>query len=313
MEKPHIYTSEEIAHAVSVGPGVDDHLRDNKFVKLSEYEEKLLENVENEPFTYQMFVGDSDAKAWKANYLNARREVDSLMKVCEKLARKLSEGNPWIDCADMMPPYGEFVNVLRPNGSVEVRCFDTEEETDDYDGHLYMLYGWYKEEEYTGDPEFRIDEYDVVKWMYISKPKPESDHALKAVGNAKREPFEGVSRDELVRMLVETNGIYGVSSTENTKLRNRLGDLCFLDTWYMRDKASPRMRGRLLIETKDGKYMIGKMKERDKDLKFVADYELTPTGKDNEYLEIAGRPSWMKRWKAFPDLDQDHPDKKYYF
>ena len=80
MEKPHIYTSEEIAHAVSVGPGVDDHLRDNKFVKLSEYEEKLLENVENEPFTYQMFVGDSDAKAWKYNYLNARREVDSLMK-----------------------------------------------------------------------------------------------------------------------------------------------------------------------------------------------------------------------------------------
>ncbi len=43
MEEPHTYHSREIANAVNVGGGVDDHLIDNRFVKVSEYNDVVRE------------------------------------------------------------------------------------------------------------------------------------------------------------------------------------------------------------------------------------------------------------------------------
>lgn len=84
MEKPHIYSSLEIAHAVNVGWGVDDHLRNNQFVKLSEYDEKVAELTGNQKLNFEMFFDE------RADNQYLRQRVDQLEREKAALEEQLT-------------------------------------------------------------------------------------------------------------------------------------------------------------------------------------------------------------------------------
>ncbi len=170
MSKPHIYSSYEIFHAENVGWGVDDHLRNNQFVKLSEYDEKVAELTGNQKLNFEMFFDEREDN----RYL--RQRVDQLERenaaLVEQLRKAVEEQLPWIPCSLKIPERGEFVFVNGSKG-VEVRCWDTMDDTDDYDGHPISWDAWFKETEVDGDPDFWID-FDAVKaWMPIPKDPEE--------------------------------------------------------------------------------------------------------------------------------------------
>ncbi|WP_405327991.1 hypothetical protein [Fibrobacter sp.] len=170
MSKPHIYSSYEIFHAENVGWGVDDHLRNNQFVKLSEYDEKVAELTGNQRLNFEMFFDEREDN----RYL--RQRVDQLERenaaLVEQLRKAVEEQLPWIPCSLKIPERGEYVFVNGSKG-VEVRCWDTMDDTDDYDGHPISWDAWFKETEVDGDPDFWID-FDAVKaWMPIPKDPEE--------------------------------------------------------------------------------------------------------------------------------------------
>lgn len=153
--KPHIYSSYEIFHAENVGWGVDDHLRNNQFVKLSEYDEKVAELTGDQRLNFEMFFDEREDN----RYL--RQRVDQLERenaaLVEQLRKAVEEQLPWIPCSLKIPERGEYVFVNGSQG-VEVRCWDA----------------WFKETEVDGDPYFWIDFDDVKYWMPIPKD-PEND------------------------------------------------------------------------------------------------------------------------------------------
>lgn len=169
--KPHIYSSYEIFHAENVGWGVDDHLRNNQFVKLSEYDEKVAELTGNQRLNFENFFDEREENQ------RLRQRVDQLERdnaaLLEQLRKAVEEQLPWIPCSLRIPERGEFVFVSGSQG-VEVRCWDTMDDTDDYDGHPISWDAWFKEYEVDGDPYFWIDFDEVKFWM--PKPKvPEND------------------------------------------------------------------------------------------------------------------------------------------
>lgn len=170
MAKPHIYSSYEIFHAENVGWGVDDHLRNNQFVKLSEYDEKVAELTGNQKLNFEMFFDEREDN----RYL--RQRVDQLERenaaLVEQLRKAVEAQLPWISCSLKIPERGEYVFVNGSQG-VEVRCWDTMDDTDDYDGHPISWDAWFKEHEVDGDPYFWIDFDDVKAWMPIPKDPDE--------------------------------------------------------------------------------------------------------------------------------------------
>ena len=171
MSKPHLYSSYEIANAVNTGWGVDDHLRNNVFVKLSEYDEKVDELLQPCVVMYRHVLDDREDN----QYL--RQRVDQLERekaaLVEQLRKSVEEQLPWIPCSVRIPDRGEYVFVNGSQG-VEVRCWDTMDDTDDYDGHPISWDAWFKENEVTDDPYYWIDFDEVKYWMPIPKD-PEND------------------------------------------------------------------------------------------------------------------------------------------
>lgn len=171
MSKPHLYSSYEIANAVNTGWGVDDHLRNNVFVKLSEYDEKVDELLQPCVVMYRHVLDDREDN----QYL--RQRVDQLERekaaLEEQLNKAIQAQECWIPCSLRLPPYGESVFVRGSQGD-EVRFLDTVDDTDEYSGAPIHYDCWFKEYEVDGDPYYFL-EFDEVKY-WMPKPKdPEND------------------------------------------------------------------------------------------------------------------------------------------
>lgn len=166
MSNPHIYDSFEIANAVHCGWGVDDHLAHTQFVKLKDYDDAVKDCMVGVMFSEE---GEDNR--------SLRHRIDQLERdnaaLVEQLRKAVEEQLLWIPCSVRLPHRGEYVFVNGSQG-VEVRCWDTIDETDDYDGHDISFDAWFKENEVTGDPYYWI-EFDEVKY-WMPKPKdPEND------------------------------------------------------------------------------------------------------------------------------------------
>lgn len=169
--KPHIYSSHEIFNAVDVGWGVDDHLRDCQFVKLSEYDEKVAELTGNQKLNFEMFFDE------RADNQYLRQRVDQLERekaaLEEQLTKAIQDQECWIPCSLRLPTRGESVFVRGSQGD-EVRFLDTVDDTDEYSGAPINYDCWFKEYEVDGDPYYFL-EFDEVKY-WMPKPKdPEND------------------------------------------------------------------------------------------------------------------------------------------
>lgn len=169
--KPHIYSSYEIFNAVNVGWGVDDHLRDCQFVKLSEYDEKVAELTGNQKFNFEMFFDE------RADNQYLRQRVDQLERekaaLEEQLTKAIQAHECWIPCSLRLPTRGESVFVRGSQGD-EVRFLDTVDDTDEYSGAPINYDCWFKESEVDGDLYYFL-EFDEVKY-WMPKPKdPEND------------------------------------------------------------------------------------------------------------------------------------------
>lgn len=133
---------------------------------------------------------------------------------------------------------------------------------------------------------------------------------------AKRFQEPPVSKDveELRKELKDANALYYTSAEENTKLRNKLSRLSFKTTWYERDHYPMPLNTKLLVQTKDGNYLIGSAKRApDGRIDFTVTYELTPIDtryKDYVLPEFVGMSSWAKQWKAFEFPEDDVPEPK---
>ena len=161
MSNPHIYDSYEISHAVHCGWGVDDHLAHTQFVKLKDYDDAVKDCMVGVMFSEE---GEDNR--------SLRHRIDQLERdnaaLVEQLRKAVEEQLPWIPCSVRIPHRGEYVFVNGSQG-VEVRCWDTIDETDDYDGHDISFDAWFKENEVTGDPYYWIEFDEVKYWMPIPK------------------------------------------------------------------------------------------------------------------------------------------------
>ena len=76
MEEPHTYHSSEIARAVNVNGGVDDHLINCMFVKVKEYNENVDELAANVKYNFDRFYDErQDAFRAKWKYCIARIKI----------------------------------------------------------------------------------------------------------------------------------------------------------------------------------------------------------------------------------------------
>lgn len=168
MGTPHIYSSYEIAHAVNVGWGVDDHLRDGQFVKLKDYDEMASQKG---------VVGVFFSEDGEDNR-SLRQRIDQLERenaeLSAQLTKTIQDREEWIPCAVRLPERCEYVIVLGSQGR-EVRCWDTMDETDDYDGRDISFDAWFKETQFDGDPYFWIDFDEVKYWMPLPKEPDEEN------------------------------------------------------------------------------------------------------------------------------------------
>ena len=118
-----------------------------------------------------------------------------------------------------------------------------------------------------------------------------------------QEPPMSKDVEELRRQLKEANGLYYTSAEENTKLRNKLSSLSFNNTWYDRDHYPMPTNKKLLVQTKDGQYLIGVAQQDSSGMTvFSVSHELKPVDpwrNDNTLSEFLGMSSWAKQWKVF--------------
>lgn len=129
-----------------------------------------------------------------------------------------------------------------------------------------------------------------------------------------QEPPMSKDVEELRHQLKEANGLYYTSAEENTKLRNKLSTLSFKNTWYDRGHHPMPTNKKLLVQTKDGQYLIGVAK-RDSSGKteFSVSHELKPVDpwrNDNTLTEFLGMSSWAKQWKVFEFPEDNVPEPK---
>lgn len=129
-----------------------------------------------------------------------------------------------------------------------------------------------------------------------------------------QEPPMSKEVEELRRQLKEANGLYYSVAEENTKLRNKLSSLSFKNTWYERDHYPIPLNKKLLVQAKDGRYLIG-VAQRDSSGRtvFNISYELTtvhPNFNDSVIMEFHGLSSWAKQWKVFEFPEDDVPEPK---
>lgn len=294
--KPHIYTSSEIANAVSVCWGVDDHLRNCQFVKLSDYEELLNEVTSLKEESVGTKVDEH------VTVMNQRHMIDALNGVIEHMQKLLVKTMRWIPCSLFMPKTGEFVLTKGIAGLPEVRCFDAVTETDDYDGHEYMLYGWYKETEFDGDYEFRIDEEAVKYWMPLPQDPDESNAsdscAIKPVNDGAVDPYKDSSVDELKRDLINANFLLSDVHTEETRLRNKVSSLSFRNTWYNNSYGVPTHHD-TIVATKDNQMYIVRRKGDVPHLDYIGQpmnvtYKIVPVEEPTQ-IQLDD----VARWKVF--------------
>ena len=123
------------------------------------------------------------------------------------------------------------------------------------------------------------------------------------LANKFQEPPMSKEVEELRKELKEANALYYTSAEENTKLRNKLSRLSFKTTWYDRDHYPLPTNKKLLVQAKDGQYLIGVAKrESSGKTEFSVSHELRPVDpwhNDNMLSEFAGMSSWAKQWKVF--------------
>jgi hypothetical protein len=96
-----------------------------------------------------------------------RDQVDQLNRRIDELDTQLRDtvqnNLQWIPCSVQYPKRNEFVLTFGAYGK-EVRCWDTVDDTDEYDGHAINYEMWFKEEEYDNDPYFSIEFDEVTHW-----------------------------------------------------------------------------------------------------------------------------------------------------
>ena len=176
MEKPHIYSSFEIADAVHAGWGVDDHLRNTQFVKLSEYDAMMAQKTGDQKLNFDMFFDEREENGYLRQQADQlRRENEALVA---QLKKAIQDQECWIPCALRLPEYRESVIVKGTQGT-EVRFLDTVDDNDEYSGAPIHYDCWFKEYEVDNDPYYFI-EFDEVKcWMPLPKdpvePKKEEE------------------------------------------------------------------------------------------------------------------------------------------
>ena len=121
--------------------------------------------------------------------------------------------------------------------------------------------------------------------------------------------------EELRKQLKDANGLYYSVAEENTKLRNKLSSLSFKSTWYERDHYPMPLNKKLLVQSKDGRYLIGvAQRASDGKIEFNVSYELTtvhPNFNGSVITEFLGMSSWAKQWRVieFPEDDVPEPKK----
>ncbi len=167
MSNPHIYDSYEIAHAVHCGWGVDDHLAHTQFVKLKDYDDAVKDCMVGVMFSEE---GEDNR--------SLRHRIDQLERdnaeLAAQLTKTIQDRESWIPCAVRLPERGEYVIVLGSQGR-EVRCWDTMDETDDYDGRDISFDAWFKETQFDGDPYFWLEFDEVTYWMPLPKEPDEEN------------------------------------------------------------------------------------------------------------------------------------------
>jgi hypothetical protein len=167
MDKPHIYTSEEIANAVNVGCGVDDHLRNCKFVKLTEHDEYVKFVKDAMKYNIDDLFDERDViRSLRRRNDFLQSQVDDLLAL---LAGAINEQQFWIPCSVMKPKYGVTVFVNGKNGK-EARYLDAVEENDEYSGAPIRYEQWF--DDYTaGSPGVDFEEFQY--WMPMPKEPEE--------------------------------------------------------------------------------------------------------------------------------------------
>lgn len=129
-----------------------------------------------------------------------------------------------------------------------------------------------------------------------------------------QEPPMSKDVEELRRQLKEANGLYYTSAEENTKLRNKLSSLSFNATWYDRDHYPMPTNKKLLVQAKDGRYLIGVAKRNSSgNTEFSVSHKLKPVDPwcdDNTLTEFLGMSSWAKQWKVFEFPEDNVPEPK---
>lgn len=129
-----------------------------------------------------------------------------------------------------------------------------------------------------------------------------------------QEPPMSKEVEELRRQLKEANELYYTSAEENTKLRNKLSRLSFKNTWYDRDNYPMPTNKKLLVQSKDGRYLIGVAKQNSSgNTEFSVSHVLRPVDpwSDSYTLsEFLGMSSWAKQWKAFEFPEDIEPEPK---